>query len=152
MRKVKRVDGVEVDQLYPRLEKILTSSRLWVELTEDRKENALRTLQDENPRPYDSLHFEWNRAWGVTCNLYINFESSYKENVQIGDKYAKYVTGRVQVSWSSTNRTPSEARAAIVLYNEVNDLACLLEALINEASYYILYDLKPQEVSPEATA
>lgn len=153
MRKVKRVDGIELSKLYARIEKVLLSSRLWDELDEYRRDNAFAVLHSEKQSPYDYIGLEWNRAWGVNCNLYISFESAAdKDRVQVGEQYAQYVNGKVQVSWSSTNRSPASARAAINLYNEVNDLACLLEALIAETSYYLLYDLKPTQVSPEVMA
>ncbi len=55
--------------------------------------------------------YAWDRGWAVSCDLTVDLNNAV-----------------VSVSWSAMSRTPAEARAAVVLYSAVADLACLLES------------------------
>ena len=58
------------------------------------------------------LHVSFSRAWTVEASI----------EITIGDPVS------CRVSWPSTYRTPSQSIAAIALYREVAELACLIEA------------------------
>jgi hypothetical protein len=61
-----------------------------------------------------SAYFDNPHIFGYECNLSVNLKR-----------------GKVEVGWSSSSRSPSQARANIVLYTQVCDLAALIESFID---------------------
>lgn len=79
-----------------------------------------------------SIRVECRRAWGVSASLAVRVTGGF------GTKKPHL---QVDVSWPSTNHSPSQARAAVALISQVTDLACTLEAMI--------LDFKNLEFNPE---
>jgi hypothetical protein len=67
-------------------------------------------------RRQGGLSWTWQRTWAVDCSLHVDIDDP-----------------KVEVVWPSMHRTPAEARAAVALYSQVTDLACLLESMLRRA-------------------
>ena len=72
----------------------------------------------------DWLHFTWEQSWGVGCDLEVKWKTA--EKMQNGKKVKRSVP-ECKIGWSSTGRDILSARAAILLYSAVTDLATLIE-------------------------
>lgn len=66
---------------------------------------------------YVSLQFD-RKSWGSEVNLSLNFRRN-----------------QIEVTWSSTGRTPVQAMAAIALYSEVTTLAASIQAVLEDYEY-----------------
>ncbi len=62
-----------------------------------------------------AMRFNWERSFKAHCDLEVNLDGLNGVEVCVG--------------WSSTGRSPSAARASVVLYSAVTDLACLIESM-----------------------
>lgn len=92
-----------------------------------------QTLLEARSGIWGHLYFNYEQAWGLGACLSCEFKDE-KRAVPGGiqkQKYAQCSVLHVKVSWSSTGRSLSEARAAVVLYSQVVDLACMVEAHMN---------------------
>ena len=88
----------------------------------------------------DWQSFSWEQGWGVGCDLQVTWED--REVVKNGKK-VKQCYPVCKVSWSSTGRSPLEARAAILLYSAVTDLATVIE------THFASRDVETKEASFE---
>jgi hypothetical protein len=70
---------------------------------------------------FDGVSIHWERAWGVEATLNFNLREEKGSDAKVFG---------TEVSWSSTHRGVAQARAAVVLYGQVVDLAALLEAVL----------------------
>jgi hypothetical protein len=86
-----------------------------------------QTLADATKRDY--LNIAWERSWGVGCDLSISIRHGGLEREET--RVVLHKRAEVQVSWSSTGRGPAEAMAAIALYTQVAQLACLVQAVLD---------------------
>lgn len=126
MRDKRRNPGVTTHQVHKRVVEQIVKSSLFDRLPQDKQTELLSELVSPSNRiPYVSL--EWRYVWSLGVNLYTSFpyratEKDEEDTVHVYDL-------RVEVSWSSTARSPACARAAINIYSQVTDLACLLEAI-----------------------
>jgi hypothetical protein len=77
-----------------------------------------------------SFYLSWERSWVAGCTLHFSLKPMDKITNDEGVTHV--YKGAVQVSWSSTGRTPSGARAAIALYIAVTDLAAQIETLCDD--------------------
>lgn len=135
----KNVHGIPCEQMYRSLIETIIKSTLFEGLPGDKQAELTRLLvASETPTPYLSL--EWRWAWSVSVNLYVSFAFQKHENIE--DSVIHWYTPKVEVSWSSTSRSPSTARAAIALYSEVTDLACVLQAIGEDNPTYRLMTVK----------
>ncbi len=76
-----------------------------------------RDRTEEQDARSGTMFFRWERAWAVGCDLDVTIDGRHGVGVRIG--------------WSSTGRSPAAARASVVLYSAVTDLACLIEAQLS---------------------
>jgi hypothetical protein len=76
------------------------------------------------------LNIEWERGWGLGCSLSISIRHGRLEMEETRIVHHREV--RVEVGWSSTGRGPAEAVAAVALYQQVTQLACLIESVLGE--------------------
>lgn len=76
----------------------------------------------------DYLNIVLDRGWGISCGLNISLRHGGLEREET--RMVLHKTARVEVSWSSTGSEPAEAMAAIALYTQVAQLACLLESVL----------------------
>ena len=89
------------------------------------------------------INIEWERSWGVGASLSVGFRHGRLEQEETRIIYHK--RGDLSVGWSSTGRTPTEAMAAIALYTQVAQLACLLESVLGH-----LEIAEVQAIAPKA--
>jgi hypothetical protein len=77
-----------------------------------------------------SLYLEWERAWTVSCTLSVTFDSEREREEKDGETVSVtyLTTPKFSVSWGSTGRTTAQAQASVVLYQQIINLAALLEA------------------------
>ena len=76
----------------------------------------LTTAANEN----GPLFVDWSRANGVVARITVSLEV----NADLTHGFT------VSVEWNLTARTSARARAAVALYSQVADLACLIEAML----------------------
>jgi len=69
-------------------------------------------------------YFNWEQSWGVSCSLQVDWKTVTKRK---DGKDVKITVPECKVSWSSTGRDIASARAAILLYSAVTDLAIIIE-------------------------
>jgi hypothetical protein len=86
-----------------------------------------QTLQQAPDRDYLNIAFE--RSWGVGCDISVSIRHSGLEREET--RMVLHKRASVEVSWSSTGRGPAEAMAAIALYTQVAQLACLVQAVLD---------------------
>jgi hypothetical protein len=76
----------------------------------------------------DSISVSWERSWTVGCSLGFDLRPIGRETKEDGSRVRTYGFV-VDVSWSSTERSPAASRAAIALYSAVTDLAAQIETM-----------------------
>ena len=85
-------------------------------------------------------NFTWERGWAMSCTLYVHTSLGNREYLTDDDgtlySYTEYQV-KVELSWSSTTRSVAEAQAAITLYQEVTNLAALLQARIDQEGPHV---------------
>lgn len=124
--KNRRNPGVTTHQVHKRVVEEIVKSTLFDRLPQDKQAELLSELvSPANRIPY--VWLEWRYAWSLSVNLHTSFpyrafEKDEEDTIHVYDL-------KVAVSWSSTERSPACARAAINIYSQVTDLACLLEAI-----------------------
>jgi hypothetical protein len=91
-------------------------------------ENTVADIWEQVTAGRDHLAIEWDRAWGANCSLSISLHHASLEQEET--RIVHHVRASVELSWSSTGRSPAEAVAAIALYRQVAELACLLESVL----------------------
>lgn len=91
-------------------------------------DNAIADIWEQVEAGRDYLNIEWARSFGVGCSLSIGLRHGRLEHD--GNRIVHQVRAAVEVGWSSTGRGPAEAMAAIALYTQVAQLACLVEAAL----------------------
>ena len=84
-------------------------------------------MQDAKGGHWGMQSFCWEQSWGVGCDLRMGWKDGEKT---YQGKKRKVSLLTCEVSWSSTGRNLRDARASIVLYGQVTDLACLIESHI----------------------
>lgn len=82
----------------------------------DRVDNRFEFVTD-GVDEYVSLQFD-RKSWGSEVNLSLNFRRN-----------------KVEITWSSTGRSPALAMAAIALYSEVTTLAASIQAVLESYEY-----------------
>ena len=82
-------------------------------------------MQDAKGGHWGMQSFCWEQSWGVGCDLRMGWKDGTKT---YHGKKRKVSLLTCEVSWSSTGRNLRDARAAVVLYGQVTDLACLIES------------------------
>jgi hypothetical protein len=96
-------------------------------------------ISDAQENAYGGSHFEWEQSWGVSCTLRINWKEAKKRT---GGKTVTFSVPSCDIGWSSTGRDIVSARAAILLYSAVTDLATLIQThyrdryIESESDYY----------------
>lgn len=82
----------------------------------------------DGDRDAEYYRLDWER--GVAeASLAVSF--SYQPRELRGKKTFEH---EVRIGWSSTQRSSVSARAAVVLYTQVVDLACTIDALLNNVT------------------
>ncbi len=110
------------------MEQVVATIRAHLPLIPGAKDGGYleRTLSDALERDY--LTIEWERSWGVGCSLSISIGHGRLEQEEMRVVHHRKV--RVEIGWSSTGRGTAEAIAAIALYQQVAQLACLIESVL----------------------
>lgn len=110
----------------------------------------------ENPPFEDHMpSLEWRRSFSTSCGLYVRFDRDldYAGRDAVKDGKAKTYAERwiptVEVTWSSTGRSVSQATAAIALYQQVTRLAAEIEARLGDESIGRLVDKDGNTVTVE---
>lgn len=83
-----------------------------------------RQVIRESKDRFSCHSFSWSQAWGVNCNLRFSFDEVTKRK---GGALVKRSEVVAAISWGSTGRDALSARAAVMLYSAVVDLATLVE-------------------------
>ncbi len=91
-------------------------------------DNAIADIWAQVDAGRDYLNIEWDRSWGVGCSLSVSMRHNGIEREETRIVYHSKAV--VEVGWSSTCRSGAEAMAAIALYQQVAQLACLLESVL----------------------
>jgi len=84
-------------------------------------------------------YVEFKRAFSVDCTLSIDFDSGERKPIcrrgsrEVVD-HVWVQRPRIEISWSSTGRSVSNAFAAATLYREVAELAALIDARLADES------------------
>lgn len=86
----------------------------------------------------------YERGWAMGCDLNISMAYGEPEKEKNGTIHEIRIA-RVQVSWSSTGRTPAAALAAVTLYSEVTALAAEIETVLGETTYGKTYPPKAKK-------
>lgn len=81
---------------------------------------------------YTSVRIE--RGWGISADVFVNMAPGDME--EFTDGTMMRCNPRIEISWSSTGRTVSQAQASIALYQEITNLAALIEARLAEKPIY----------------
>lgn len=76
----------------------------------------------------DWFGIEWERSFAVGVSLNIALRPGLIDRADGHMLYHQRPV--VEVSWSGTSRSPAESMAAIALYQQVAQLACLVEAAL----------------------
>ena len=91
-------------------------------------DNAIADIWDQVEAGRDYLNIEWTRSFGVGCSLSIGLRHARLEHEET--RLVHHARPMVEVGWSSTGRGPAEAMGAIALYQQVAQLACLVETVL----------------------
>ena len=68
--------------------------------------------------------FHWEQSWGVSCRLAI----LWKDDTKLRDgKQKSNASPTCSISWSTTSHSIETARAALILYSAVTDLATTIQ-------------------------
>jgi hypothetical protein len=86
--------------------------------------DAEEFYRDLSPGHGSSAVIEWDRGPGVSCHLLVSLGMDW--SIGTAGKPGSRMT--FNVGWPSTNHDSAVARAAVALYSQVTDLACLLMA------------------------
>lgn len=83
------------------------------------------------------------RAWGVSADLYVRFESDYTAVSNPDDETQRAYRYHVEtkVTWSSTGRSLAEAQASVALYRELVDAMAEVEAVMSHERVVQTYGL-----------
>lgn len=111
-------------------------------------EATLRYVDERVEGGADFLSVDWERSFAVGCSLDISLQRGRLE-IEKGDGGADtraihHIHARVNVSWSGTGRSTAEASAAIALYQQVTQLACLLEAMLARVDIAEIREKQPE--------
>ncbi len=83
---------------------------------------------------HSDCHLGVERGWAVGCDLYVKFPlwGAYDDRVEDpeNNKVWMKVNYEIELSWSSSGRTPLQALACVNLYKEMVDLAAEIEAYL----------------------
>ena len=113
---------------------VISMERLWYEIKKVASLHPWLTEKDVNGlcEPHisgGSLRKEV--SFGVGCDLYLRLNHSLYRKEETNESWTLY-TADVELSWSSTGRTPSQAQACVNLYQKFTALALDLEASLQE--------------------
>lgn len=72
----------------------------------------------------DYFGARWEWGWGIDARISVWFSNTFgTPNVS-----------RIEVSWSTGGYSPSQARTAASLHSQVADLACRIQAMLEETT------------------
>jgi hypothetical protein len=106
-------------------------------------DNAIADLWEQVQAGRDYLNIEWSRSFGVGCSLSIALRHARVEQEET--RIVHHLRATVEVGWSSTGRGPAEAMAAVALYQQVAQLACLVETVLARLEIAEVQDRPPVE-------
>lgn len=127
----KTINGIRVSDAMRRIIEVIIKSNMYDQLSRSMQAELMEALVGNDIK---ALTVEWNLAWSISTTMYISFNRQGHE--KINNRSIVWYKPKVEITWSSTGRTPAMARAAINLYSQVNDLACLIEAITLETTIY----------------
>lgn len=130
----KQIVGITCEDLNRRFIEEIMKSPLFERLPNDKQTDLMKEIAGPSTSSTPYISLEWRYAWAVSVNLYTSFNFYKSERIE-GTEIHWYQP-KIELSWSSTSRSPSTARASINLYTQATDLACLMQAISEEKPAY----------------